>query len=123
LSATVAIMIGDEPVEPIWWETNQMAARGQCVVTYRANVATLRPRHLPLAVTLRNPEVDGLATTRPAVVREAWRKAAAEELLRAREEALSHMRRAGVLVLDVLPDRAAEAVVDKYLELKRRGRL
>jgi uncharacterized protein (DUF58 family) len=33
------------------------------------------------------------------------------------------MRRAGVLVLDVPPERAAEAVVDKYLELKRRGRL
>jgi uncharacterized protein (DUF58 family) len=88
-----------------------------------ANLATLRPRHVPLAVTLRNPELDGLATRRPGVVREAWRKAAAEELLRAREEALSHMRRAGVLVLDVPPDRAAEAVVDKYLELKRRGRI
>jgi len=88
-----------------------------------ANLATLRPRHLPLAVTLRNPELDAIATQRPAVVRDAWRKAAAEELLRAREEALSHMRRAGVLVLDVPPARAAEAVVDKYLELKRRGRL
>jgi uncharacterized protein (DUF58 family) len=88
-----------------------------------ANLATLRPRHLPLAVTLRNPELDRLATGRPVDVREAWRKAAAEELLRAREEALSHMRRAGVLVLDVPPDRAAEAVVDKYLELKRRGRI
>jgi len=33
------------------------------------------------------------------------------------------MRRAGVLVLDVAPARAAEAVVDKYLALKRRGRL
>jgi len=88
-----------------------------------ANLATLRPRHLPLAVTLRNPELDGLAAARPAAVAGAWRKAAAEELLRAREEALSHMRRAGVLVLDVPPERAAEAVVDKYLELKRRGRL
>jgi uncharacterized protein (DUF58 family) len=88
-----------------------------------ANLATLRPRHLPLAVTLRNPELDAIATQRPAEVRDAWRKAAAEELLRAREEALSHMRRAGVLVLDVPPARAAEAVVDTYLELKRRGRL
>ena len=88
-----------------------------------ANLATLRPRHLPLAVTLRNPELDAIATQRPAVVRDAWRKAAAEELLRAREEALSHMRRAGVLVLDVPPERAAEAVVNQYLELKRRGRL
>ena len=88
-----------------------------------ANLATLRPRHLPLAVTLRNPELDGLASLRPETERDAWRKAAAEELLRSREEALSVMRRAGVLVLDVPPTRAAEAVVDKYLELKRRGRL
>jgi uncharacterized protein (DUF58 family) len=88
-----------------------------------ANVASLRPRHLPLAVTLRNPELDAVATLRPGAPRDAFRKAAAEELLRAREEALGHMRRAGVLVLDVPPERAAEAVVAKYLELKRRGRL
>src|SRR2546430_1414169 len=88
-----------------------------------ANVASLRPRHLPLAVTLKNPELEQVATLRPAVAHDAFRKAAAEELLRAREEALTHMRRAGVLVLDVAPQRAAEAVVAQYLELKRRGRL
>ncbi|HYS25389.1 MAG TPA: DUF58 domain-containing protein, partial [Vicinamibacterales bacterium] len=68
-----------------------------------ANVATLRPRHLPLAVTLRNPELDAAATQRPTTPRDAFRKAAAEELLHAREEALGHMRRAGVLVIDVTP--------------------
>ncbi len=88
-----------------------------------ANVASLRPRHLPLAVTLRNSELDALAGLRPTVVRDAFRKAAAEELLHAREEALGHMRRAGVIVLDVPPERAAQAVVARYLELKRRGRL
>ena len=88
-----------------------------------ANLATLRPRHLPLAVTLRNPELDLVATERPADVRDAYRRAAAEELLRAREEALGHLRRAGVVVLDVPPARAAQAVVREYLELKRRGRL
>ena len=88
-----------------------------------ANVATLRPRHLPLAVTLRNPELDAVAMRRPATPREAFRKAAAEELLHAREEALGHMRRAGVLVIDVTPERAAQAVVAKYLDLKRRGTL
>ena len=88
-----------------------------------ANLASLRPRHLPLAVTLRNPELDAVAVQRPTLAANAWRKAAAEELLRAREEALSHMRRAGVMVLDVAPDRAAESVVDRYLELKRRGHL
>lgn len=88
-----------------------------------ANVATLRPRHLPLAVTLRNPELDAAATQRPETPRDAYRKAAAEELLHAREEALGHMRRAGVLVIDVTPERAAQAVVAKYLDLKRRGTL
>ena len=86
-----------------------------------ANVASLRPRHLPLAVTLRNPELDAVAALRPAESRDAFRKAAAEELLHAREEALGHMRRAGVLVVDVTPQRAAQAVVAKYLDLKRRG--
>jgi len=88
-----------------------------------ANVASLRPRHLPLAVTLRNPELDHVAALRPTAERDAFRKAAAEELLRAREEALGYMRRAGVLVLDVPPERAAQAVVARYLDLKRRGRL
>lgn len=88
-----------------------------------ANVATLRPRHLPLAVTLRNPELDAAGAQRPATSRDAYRKAAAEELLHAREEALGHMRRAGVLVIDVTPERAAQAVVAKYLDLKRRGTL
>ena len=88
-----------------------------------ANIASLRPRHLPLAVTLKNPELEHAAALRPAVAHDAFRKAAAEELLGAREQALGHMRRAGVLVLDVPPDRAAQAVVAKYLELKRRGRL
>jgi len=88
-----------------------------------ANVASLRPRHLPLAVTLRNPELDRVAALRPETPPDAFRKAAAEELLRARDEALGHMRRAGVLVLDVPPERAAHAVVAGYLDLKRRGRL
>jgi uncharacterized protein (DUF58 family) len=86
-----------------------------------ANVSSLVPRHLPLAVTLRNAAIDDVAALRPATRRDAFRKAAAEELLRAREDALGHMRRAGVLVLDVLPERAAEMVTAQYHELKRRG--
>src|SRR5207244_13551758 len=41
-----------------------------------ANVATLRPRHLPLAVTLRNPALDAVDTLRAATSRAASRKAA-----------------------------------------------
>jgi len=88
-----------------------------------AHAATLRPRHLPLAVTLRDPALEHAATARPAGLQAAFERAAGEELLQAREEALAVMRRHGVLVLDVAPRGAAEAVVQRYLQLKRRGML
>jgi uncharacterized protein (DUF58 family) len=88
-----------------------------------AQVGSLRPRHLPLAVTLRDPALDALSTRRPTNTQEAFERAAAEELLGAREEALAEMRRRGVLILDVPPQRAAEAVVEQYTQLKRRGLL
>jgi uncharacterized protein (DUF58 family) len=52
-----------------------------------------------------------------------FRSAAAEELVREREEALTRMRRAGVSVLDVPPSRMAAAVINRYLEIKSRGQL
>lgn len=88
-----------------------------------AQAATLRPRHLPLAVTLRNPELEVMASALPERVDQAYERAAAEELLTARAEALATMRHAGVLILDVHPDSAARAVVERYSELKRRGML
>ena len=77
--------------------------------------------HLPLAVTLRDPALEHAATARPTRETAAFERAAAEELLQARDAALSAMRRQGVLVLDVAPRGAAEAVVERYRQLKRRG--
>jgi uncharacterized protein (DUF58 family) len=88
-----------------------------------AQTATLRPRHVPLAVTLRDPALERVATARPSGIEVAFERAAAEELLTAREEALGAMRQRGVLVLDVAPAGAAAAVVARYHELKRRGTL
>jgi uncharacterized protein (DUF58 family) len=88
-----------------------------------AHAATLRPRHLPLAVTLRDPALEALASTRPAVTSGAFERAAAEELLGAREAALAEMRGRGVMVLDVMPAGAGQAVVARYHQLKRRGLL
>jgi uncharacterized protein (DUF58 family) len=86
-----------------------------------AQAGALRPRHVPLAVTLRDPALERAALRRPATAAEAFERAAAEELLLAREEGLAEMRARGVLVLDVPPARAAEAVVEQYERLKRRG--
>jgi uncharacterized protein (DUF58 family) len=88
-----------------------------------AHAATLRPRHLPLAVTLRDPALEGLASARPATGVAAFERAAAEELLGAREAALTAMRSRGVMALDVPPGSAGEAVVARYHQLKRRGLL
>ena len=88
-----------------------------------AQTATLRPRHLPLAVTLRDPAMEALASARPAGPAQAFERAAAEELLGAREAALAEMRSRGVMVLDVPPAGASSALVERYHLLKRKGML
>lgn len=86
-----------------------------------AQLGGLRPRHLPLAVTLRDPALERRATQAVGSLDDAFERAAAEELLDARELALADLRSHGVLVLDVLPDGAARAVVQQYEQLKRRA--
>ncbi|HEV2149685.1 MAG TPA: DUF58 domain-containing protein, partial [Longimicrobiaceae bacterium] len=80
-------------------------------------------RHLPLAVAIRNPELEAAAVApvedEPAV----FRRAAAEELLQARAAALAAMQRAGVLVADTRPEDSVTAAVNRYLEVKRRALL
>jgi len=88
-----------------------------------AQAGSLRPRHLPLAVTLRDPALERVASDRPDGEGAAYQRAAAEELLEARDDALAELRARGVLVLDVLPDGAARAVVQQYERLKRRALL
>jgi uncharacterized protein (DUF58 family) len=87
------------------------------------HVATLRPRHLPVAVALRDPALERTAVAHAASAVDAFERAAAEELLTARAEALLQMRASGVIVLDVAPAQAARAVVERYGQLKRRGLL
>jgi uncharacterized protein (DUF58 family) len=78
--------------------------------------------HLPVVVALRNEALVAAAgqsggRTTTAV----YERAAAEELLSARDEALERMRQAGVSVIDVRPEAMTAAVVNRYLELKGRG--
>src|SRR5690606_17777723 len=85
-----------------------------------AQTASLRPRHLPVAVTLRDPALEQMASARPATELVAFERAAAEALMLARSEAIDQMRRQGVVVLDVAPGGAGVAVVKGYHHLKRR---
>jgi uncharacterized protein (DUF58 family) len=85
-----------------------------------AHVTRASGRHLPLVVTLRDRELEREARAEPATPEEAYRRAAAEELLHAREQALAMLRRRGVSVLDAEPSGLTAAVIDRYLDLKAR---
>jgi len=80
-------------------------------------------RHALVVVAIENDAL--IEASRPTSVGATalFRSAAAEELVREREEALARMRSAGIAVLDVSPTRMATAVVNRYLEIKARGLL
>jgi uncharacterized protein (DUF58 family) len=77
-------------------------------------------RHLPLAVTLRDDDLDAAAAEVPANAAAAYRQAAGEDLLLEREQALAAMRASGVRVVDVSPRGLSPAVLETYLDLKSR---
>lgn len=88
-----------------------------------AQLTRAADRHLPLAVAIRNPDLEAAAALTAADEATVYRRAAAEELLQARAAALAAMQRAGVLVADTRPGDAVPAVVNRYLDVKRRGML
>ena len=87
-----------------------------------AHTARSTARHLPIVVALRN---DRLAAAAIPSARHAtsalFESAAAEELISAREEALTRMRQSGVSVLDVSPHKLTASVINRYLEVKARA--
>lgn len=96
-----------------------------------AHVSHGAVRHLALVVALRNEALvaaaDGAALPPADAPRDRrlvpYERAAAEELVQARAEALERMRRAGAIVLDVSPRQMTAAIVNEYLALKARGAL
>lgn len=88
-----------------------------------AHAGRAAARHLPLVVALRNPELDAAAAAPAETEADVYRRIAAEELLQERALALAEMRRAGVLVADTEPRAAVATVLNRYLEVKRKGML
>ena len=88
-----------------------------------AHVAALRPRHLPLLVTIRDIDLERAAAAFPADVDGAYERAIAADVLAARAHALAWMRSRGVVVVDVAPGKLTPAAVNEYLRLKATGRL
>jgi uncharacterized protein (DUF58 family) len=79
--------------------------------------------HLPLVVTISDPDVVSAATARPRDTMDVYQRAAAQQLLDERQLALETLSRRGVLTLDVPANQLSIAVINRYLELKGKHRL
>jgi uncharacterized protein (DUF58 family) len=90
------------------------------IISYMAHYAR---RHLPLAVTLADPQVRAVAREPLSRQQDPYVKAAALDVLAAREEALQAMRRMGVSVLDVEPSALTPELINRYLLVKATRRL
>jgi uncharacterized protein (DUF58 family) len=82
---------------------------------------SLHPRHLPLAVLLKDPELTAIEKQIPSNRIELFEKAVAADLATSRDLAARQLRQAGCLVVDVAPQELTVSVVNEYLRLKARS--
>jgi uncharacterized protein (DUF58 family) len=83
----------------------------------------LRTRHLVVLASLREAIISRALSTRVDSFDRAVTHAAAAEYLAGRERAFRRIGAAGAVCLDVEPEGLAISLVNRYLELKRGGRL
>jgi uncharacterized protein (DUF58 family) len=83
----------------------------------------LRPRHLPLVVTIADRDLKAVVSAAPVDVRDLFTQSVAEEIMYLREAALRMVESQGGLALDVTAAALAPALLEKYLQVKERGLL
>ena len=82
------------------------------------HTAVLARKSLPLVVTISDPDVVQASRLQPTDSLSVYQRAAASQLLDERQVTLDHLRRQGVLTLDVPANQLSIAVINRYLELK-----
>jgi uncharacterized protein (DUF58 family) len=83
----------------------------------------LRPRHLPLVVTIADRDLKAVVSSPPENARDLFTQSVAEEIMYLRESALRLVESQGGLALDVTAAALAPALLEKYLQVKERGLL
>ena len=83
----------------------------------------LRPRHLPLVVTIADRDLRAVVSNAPETARDLFTQSVAEEIMHLREAALRLVESQGGLALDVTAAALAPALLEKYLQVKERGLL
>ena len=83
----------------------------------------LRPRHLPLVVTIADRDLKAVVREMPENERELFTQSVAEEIMYQREAALRLVESQGGLALDVTAAALAPKLLETYLRVKERGLL
>jgi uncharacterized protein (DUF58 family) len=83
----------------------------------------LRPRHLPLIVTIADRDLKAVVRESPENEREMFTQSVAEEIMHLREAALRLVESQGGLALDVTAAVLAPKLLETYLRVKERGML
>ena len=81
----------------------------------------LRPRHLPLVVTIGDRDLNSVVSITPDAIRDVFRQSAAEEIILQRESALRVVESLGGLALDVTTRNLGPKLLETYLRVKERG--
>src|SRR5437588_806099 len=88
-----------------------------------SSLKLLRPRHLPLVVTIADRDLKAVVREPPEDEREMFTQSVAEEIIHLREAALRLVESQGGLALDVTAAALAPKVLEMYLRVKERGLL
>ena len=88
-----------------------------------SSLKLLRPRHLPLVVTVGDRDLNAAVSRVPADLKEVFTQSAAEEIIYQRESALRLVEAQGGLALDVNASNLAPRLLETYLKVKERGLL
>ncbi len=83
----------------------------------------LRPRHLPIVVTIGDRDLRQTVRAAPQTTRELFQQSVAEEVLQNRETALRKIETLGGMALDVTTRTLAPQLLQTYLRVKERGML
>lgn len=83
----------------------------------------LRPRHLPLVVTIGDRDLNATVSEVPNNIVEVFTQSAAEEIILQRDAALRQVEMLGGLALDVTTQTLAPNLLQTYLRVKERGLL
>jgi uncharacterized protein (DUF58 family) len=83
----------------------------------------LRPRHLPLVVTIADRDLKAVVRQVPSSAHELFTQSVSEEIIHHREAALRLVESIGGLALDVTAAALAPALLETYLRVKERGLL